>query len=112
MPHILVNHVSYPPTQLWEIFALNVECPPNSFSGTYAIQWNATCESDQVTPSAQNSTSPCESYIETYGNEVLLSADLTWTDDICDDKIWVIQFEGTMNFYQDMLFNASQGDYL
>ena len=41
-------------TQLWEIYAMDVVCPPNTFSGTYAIQWNATCEDIQSVDNASH----------------------------------------------------------
>eukprot|EP01084_Bolivina_argentea_P181074 312767_1 len=97
-------------TQLWEIYALNVECPPNSFSGTYTIEWNATCDNNLEI--IENKTNPCLEYINNYGATVLLSSDLIWSDDICDEQVWIIEFEGIMNFYIDQLFTQTQNNYL
>ena len=51
----------------------------------------------------------CKEYLEIYGSEVLLSADLTWSDDICDELVWIVQFEGKMDIYKDIEFSEEQG---
>eukprot|EP01083_Nonionella_stella_P029707 81691_1 len=96
-------------TQLWQITASDVQCTTDGiftdFSGTYSIQFNAVCR--DVADVGQDLYDYCDGWLGEHKDEiitdekVLLQADLTWKDEICDPEIFEVQFEAEMEFYYD-----------
>eukprot|EP01083_Nonionella_stella_P299278 1015917_1 len=98
-------------TQLWQITASDVQCTTDGiftdFSGTYSIQFNAVCRDVADLGGDQELVDYCEDWLTEHEDEiitddkVLLQADLTWKDEICDPEIFEVQFEAEMEFYYD-----------
>ena len=44
-----LNNKAYMCSQLWEIYADDVPCPPSDFSGLYGMQFDAICNDDEST---------------------------------------------------------------
>jgi len=89
-------------SQLWEIYANNVTCPPTNFTGQYALQYLTVCNPDA---NYTDNAALCTDYIDQYGSDVGLTANLEWLDEICDPEIFIITFDGTMHFYNDSTFD-------
>eukprot|EP01083_Nonionella_stella_P232687 820549_1 len=98
-------------TQMWQITASDVQCTTGGiftdFSGTYSIQFNAVCRDVTDLGGDQELVDYCEGWLGEHEDEiitddkVLLQADLTWKDEICDPEIFNVQFEAEMEFYYD-----------
>lgn len=93
-------------SQLWEIYANDVQCPPTNFSGLYGLEFTTTCNPDA---NYTNNTELCTAYIDEYGAEVVLTAPLEWTDMVCDPEIFIVQFDGEMKFYNSSSYEYEMG---
>eukprot|EP01084_Bolivina_argentea_P185055 319150_1 len=103
-----LNNKAYICSQLWVIKADQVDCKTKGidFSGKYTLNFDTSCRDGPH-------KTYCAGDIATGGNNkgwlaehesiedgVSLEAKLTWKDEICDPKIFNIQFEADMKFYK------------
>eukprot|EP01084_Bolivina_argentea_P185057 319156_1 len=112
-----LNNKAYICSQLWVIKADQVDCKTKGidFSGKYTLNFDTSCRDGPH-------KTYCAGDIATGGNNkgwlaehesiedgVSLEAKLTWKDEICDPKIFNIQFEATMGFYTSDAYKDING---
>ena len=98
-----ISDVNYICSQIWKVKANNVNCP-YSFDGNYSFQWNAVCSNSPIDIDSVS----CQQYLDQNGEIVTLSADLSFSDTICDAEIWEINFDGGITFYTNGNYNVIQ----
>eukprot|EP01083_Nonionella_stella_P096481 271266_1 len=98
-----LNNKAYFCSQIWEIYADDVPCPPSDFSGLYGLRFTAICNDDGSTDATVNEqrTTSCDIWLDSFDETVDLSTELTWTDEICDAEVWTVHFGGTTRYYSD-----------
>eukprot|EP01083_Nonionella_stella_P295588 1004556_1 len=83
--------------QLWELYVDNVTCPTN-FTGTYTLQYQIGCNPEAI---FGNVSALCSQYLEENNSSgVTLSAELQWIDEVCDARVFVVEFEGAVAFFK------------
>eukprot|EP01084_Bolivina_argentea_P286298 491107_1 len=105
-------------SQLWQITAADAQCTNGGtdFSGIYSIQFEAMCRNaTEIGSGLSNYCSTWlglheEEIVDTATGKVLLQASLTWKDEICDAKIFEVQFSATMQFYEDATWKTKVSD--
>eukprot|EP00486_Rosalina_sp_Unknown_P006674 CAMPEP_0201574514 /NCGR_PEP_ID=MMETSP0190_2-20130828/19046_1 /ASSEMBLY_ACC=CAM_ASM_000263 /TAXON_ID=37353 /ORGANISM="Rosalina sp." /LENGTH=437 /DNA_ID=CAMNT_0048002841 /DNA_START=277 /DNA_END=1586 /DNA_ORIENTATION=+ len=106
-----LNNKAYMCSQIWEIYADDVPCPPSDFSGLYGMQFDALCNDDGTTTTENTERQTnCNRWLASYDGLIDLSTDLTWVDEICEPKIWLIHFSGSMTFYDTDDFSLEPVD--
>lgn len=98
-----ISDKNYICSQIWIIMVNDVNCP-YSFDGNYGLQWNAQCSNS----GNDGDNISCSQYTNQHDDIVTLSADLSFSDNICDPEIWQIRFEGQINYYTDDKFDTIQ----
>lgn len=83
---------------------------PNELDGTYALQFFIGC--NPAVNGYDNAIANCHEYIDKYSNITgggttgAVSANLDWSDSVCDPLVYVIDFDSEMTFYADDQFES------
>ena len=90
--------------QLWTVETSDVPCPTD-LSGSYSFQYTADCNS--AVSGYSDAATTCADYKATYDTSITLSADLAWTDNLCDPILFEVEFDAAITFYTDNTFSTS-----
>jgi len=108
-----LHNKAYMCSQIFEIYAENVPCPPSNFSGLYGMQFSAECndaESSNETVNAARREN-CLRWFNTFEDGVVdLSVDLWWSDTRCDPLVWTVTLPVAMRVYADEQFTTEAAD--
>merc|ERR1712176_1716598 len=97
-----LSNKGYICTQLWSIDAANIKCEEGvsgtDFSGIYGLTFTAECIP------RHNNYDHCIEWIGNHpdiANQVSLTSELVWKDEICDPLVFSVQFGAEILFYED-----------
>merc|ERR1712176_1073668 len=112
-----LSNKGYICTQLWSIDAANIKCEEGvsgtDFSGIYGLTFTAECIP------RHNNYDHCIEWIGNHldiANQVSLTSELVWKDEICDPLVFSVQFGAEILFYEDDAYidgdNVDTSSYL
>eukprot|EP01084_Bolivina_argentea_P213438 362498_1 len=79
-----------------------INCPPADFSGTYNMQFDVSCPSNEDV---------CDTFIDDNdGSTVVLEVISNFIDETCEPELYEIIFNGQMIFYDDEQFSIIHND--